>query len=271
MITGILGPQVTTTIRLAPAVPAVLIDPGQLDQVLVNLAVNARDAMPHGGTFTVATEVREATGGGGGSTLAISVADTGCGMDPATVAKAFEPFFTTKGEEGTGLGLAVVHGIVHQAGGTISCESEPGRGTTFRLVFPAASGPVEISPSASIIGAGPLTPVGWPHRRQSAGSTRGRPHARASRCARRRATQRDGRGYIARRLCEADALITDVVMPGLTGPDLVDELRQRQCEKPVIFISGYANHELVERVRKSPNSTLVTKPFTAEAIIGRLD
>ena len=272
MITRILGPQVTTTIRLAPAVPAVLIDPGQLDQVLVNLAVNARDAMPHGGTFTVATEVREATGGGGGSTLAISVADTGCGMDPATVAKAFEPFFTTKGEEGTGLGLAVVHGIVHQAGGTISCESEPGRGTTFRLVFPAASGPVEISPSASIIEARPA-------------------HARRVvlidddplvRRAVARTLERAGVlvdvlpsatdvADIARRLCEADALITDVVMPGLTGPDLVDELRQRQCEKPVIFISGYADHELVERVRKSPNSTLVTKPFTAEAIIGRLD
>ena len=76
---------------------------------------------------------------------------------------------------------------------------------------------------------------------------------------------------IATRLLHADALITDVVMPGLTGPDLVDQLRRRQCHKPVIFISGYADHELVERVRKSPNSTLVTKPFTADAIIGRLD
>jgi FixJ family two-component response regulator len=76
---------------------------------------------------------------------------------------------------------------------------------------------------------------------------------------------------IAARLNDADALITDVVMPGLTGPDLVDELRRRQCHKPVIFISGYADHELVERVRRSPNSTLVTKPFTAEVIVARLE
>ena len=116
MIARILGPQVIAEVCLAPSVPAVLINPGQLDQVLVNLAVNARDAMPQGGTFTLATEVREGTGPGS-STLAISVGDTGCGMDAATVAKAFEPFFTTKGEQGTGLGLAVVHGIVHQAGG----------------------------------------------------------------------------------------------------------------------------------------------------------
>ncbi|HXN33251.1 MAG TPA: ATP-binding protein [Polyangiaceae bacterium] len=271
MIARILGQDVTTEIRLAPSAPSVLIDPGQLDQVLVNLAVNARDAMPKGGTFTVSTELREGSAAGK-STVALCVRDTGCGMDAATLAKSFEPFFTTKGEKGTGLGLAVVHGIIRQAGGDISCESEPGRGTAFWLVLPAATDPAEPSPSAMI-------------------DVRRQPYGRRVvlidddplvRRAVARTLERAGVVVdalpaatdvtdIAARLKDADALITDVVMPGLTGPDLVDELRRRQCHKPVIFISGYADHELVERVRMSPNSILVTKPFTADAIIGRLD
>ncbi|MGA7119604.1 MAG: ATP-binding protein [Polyangiaceae bacterium] len=270
MLARILGPRVTTEIKLAPAVPPVLIDPGQLDQVLVNLAVNARDAMPQGGSFTVTTEVPEATGGK--TTLAISVRDTGCGMDAATAAKAFEPFFTTKGEHGTGLGLAVVHGIIHQAGGTISCESEPRRGTTFRMVLPGSIGPVDISPSTSIFEARPVQP-----RRVVLIDDDPLVRRAVARTLERAGVVVDALSSatdvadIAARLGQADALITDVVMPGLTGPDLVDELRQRQCHKPVIFISGYADHELMERVRRSPNSVLVTKPFTADAIIGRLD
>jgi two-component system cell cycle sensor histidine kinase/response regulator CckA len=269
MLVRILGPDVTNEVLLASGAPAVLIDPGQLDQVLVNLAVNARDAMPNGGTFTVATEIVDGSAAPG---LAIVVRDTGSGMDAATLAKAFEPFFTTKGERGTGLGLAVVHGIVHQAGGTISCESEIGRGTTFRLLLPAAFGKAEPSLSASVIEA--RAPHGRrvvlidddPLVRRAVARTLERAGVFVDALA--SATDVSD---IAARLNDADALITDVVMPGLTGPDLVDELRRRQCHKPVIFISGYADHELVERVRRSPNSTLVTKPFTAEVIVARLE
>jgi PAS domain S-box-containing protein len=270
MIARILGQSVTTEVHLAPSAPAVLIDPGQLDQVLVNLAVNARDAMPDRGTFTVATEVHDG-GAPESATVAINVRDTGCGMDAATRAKAFEPFFTTKGDRGTGLGLAVVHGIVHQAGGTISCESEPGRGTTFRLVLPAALGAVDLSPSASVINARPASRRRIvlidddPLVRRAVARTL----ERAGVVVDALPAATDAADIVAR-LDDADALITDVVMPGLSGPDLVDELRRRQCHKPVIFISGYADHELVERVRKSPNSTLVTKPFTAEEIIVQL-
>ncbi len=272
MLARVLGNGITVEAHLAPDAPSVLIDPGQLDQVLVNLAVNARDAMPDGGTFTVSTEAREGSGEEP-SIVAITVSDTGCGMDAATLAKAFEPFFTTKGEQGTGLGLAVVHGVIHQAGGTVSCESAPGRGTTFRLLLPsAASGAAEPASTSTLevrrqlqsrrvvlIDDDPLVRRAVARTLERAGVVvDALPSATDI-------------ADIAARLNDADALITDVVMPGVTGPDLVDELRRRQCQKPVIFISGYADHELVERVRRSPNSTLVTKPFTAEAIVGRLD
>jgi len=166
----------------------------------------------------------------------------------------------------------VVHGIIHQAGGTISCESKLRGGTTFRMVLPGAIGPADISPSASVIEARPV------HSRRVVLIDDDALVRRAvARTLERAGVVVDALSSaadvadIAARLGHADALITDVVMPGLTGPDLVDQLRERQCHKPVIFISGYADHELLERVRRSPNSMLVTKPFTADAIIARLD
>lgn len=122
--------SVSVSLRLADGLPDVLVDPVQLDQVLLNLVLNARDAMPDGGTLTIETHAED-------SQVVLTVSDSGVGMDPETRARIFEPFFTTKGLAGTGLGLPTVYGIVKQSGGTVTCDSVPGRGTTFRVFLPA--------------------------------------------------------------------------------------------------------------------------------------
>jgi PAS domain S-box-containing protein len=262
MLARVLGADVTLELRLAKAVAAVVIDAGQLDQVLVNLVANARDAMPRGGTVTLATELK-------GDCVELRVVDTGSGMDAATLASAFEPFFTTKGDRGTGLGLAVVHNIVQEARGTIRCTSEPGRGTTFTLGFPVSA-------------AVPPTPVAQP---PGLG-------ARAQRIVlvdddalvRQvvvRALKRAGFAVdafeggqdvsaIEARLDGADALVTDLVMPGTSGVDLALELRRRHCEVPILFVSGTAEHALISRVREVPRASFLEKPFSAQDVVDRV-
>ncbi|HWM92021.1 MAG TPA: ATP-binding protein, partial [Thermoanaerobaculia bacterium] len=122
--------RVNVSLRLADGLPDVMVDPVQLDQVLLNLVLNARDAMPDGGTLTIETHAED-------NQVVLTVSDSGVGMDPETRARIFEPFFTTKGLAGTGLGLPTVYGIVKQSGGTVTCDSVPGRGTTFRVFLPA--------------------------------------------------------------------------------------------------------------------------------------
>jgi signal transduction histidine kinase len=121
---------VTVTLRLADGVPNVMVDPVQLDQVLLNLVINARDAMPHGGNLIIETATENGQ-------VVLTVADTGTGMDAETRGRIFDPFFTTKGLAGTGLGLPTVYGIVKQSGGSVTCDSVPGVGSTFRVFLPA--------------------------------------------------------------------------------------------------------------------------------------
>lgn len=263
MLRRVLGADVTLAVDLAPRIPTVVVDAGHLDQVLLNLAANARDAMPKGGTLTLATASLDGR-------VALHVTDTGTGMDAATLASAFEPFFTTKGERGTGLGLAVVQNIVKEAGGTINCASEPGRGTSFAIHFPA-------SPEAATHPAGP---------------TRAPSRIRLQRVvfvddnellrnAMARALEQAGfvvdvfdGGHdvsaIEARLAGAEALITDLVMPGKSGLDLAVELRRRNVRVPILFISGYAEHTLLKQVREVPRSALLEKPFSVEDVAERL-
>ena len=145
MLRRLIGEDVRLVTQLEPRLRPVKVDPGQIAQVIVNLAVNARDAMPRGGTLTL--ETRNVDGGTSetgvrpGRHVLLTVTDTGCGMSPEVQARAFEPFFTTKGEgKGTGLGLAVVHGIIQQSGGRIWLESRPGAGTRFQIYLPAVRG-----------------------------------------------------------------------------------------------------------------------------------
>ena len=224
MLARVLGDDVLLNLRLTPQRAVVVIDVGQLDQVIINLAVNARDAMPKGGTLTVSTDA-------GGGRVELRVADSGSGMDAATLASAFEPFFTTKGSRGTGLGLAVVQNVVRAAQGTVVCFSEPSKGTRFELSFPA---------SADAPQAPPLEATDAARRSRRVVFVDDNALVRGS-----VTSVLESGGFavdafedaenveaIEARLAGADALITDLVMPGRSGVDLALELRRRNCQSP---------------------------------------
>jgi CheY-like chemotaxis protein len=246
--------------------------PGQLEQVLVNLAVNARDAMPAGGTLTIDTSnvTVDADTIAGGSTarkgrnVRLRVSDTGSGI-PADVAQhVFEPFFTTKPDGGgTGLGLATVYGILTQAGGDIRIYSEPGHGTTFTITLP-------VTAEAAIRVAQPV-----PYQRAPKGETvLIVEDEEALREVTRRIFTRNGYQVITAangpealriaggHLGEIHLLVTDVVMPHMLGKEVAEKMRLIKPEIEVIFMSGYARPVLASQGRLDPGVTLVEKPFS---------
>jgi len=249
----------------------ILADPGQLEQVLVNLAVNARDAMPSGGTLTIDTSniiVDADTIAGGsrarkGRNVRLRVSDTGTGM-PAEVAQhVFEPFFTTKQDGGTGLGLAIVYGIVTQAGGDIRIYSEPGHGTTFTITLP-------VTAEAAVQVAEPVS-----YQRAPKGETiLIVEDEEALREVTRRIFARNGyqvitaaNGLDALRIAgahpgEIHLLVTDVVMPHMLGKEVAEKMRLIKPEIEVVFMSGYARPVLASQGRLDPGVALVEKPFS---------
>jgi PAS domain S-box-containing protein len=263
MLQRLLGEQIAVHLTLAPELPAVVIDPAQLDQVLLNLAANARDAMPSGGTLTISSRPLDE-----GARVELVLADTGVGMDAATMASIFEPFFSTKGERGTGLGLAVVEGVVRAAGGAVDATSEPGRGTTFCVTLPGTNQAVSQAPPLS--GEAERTP--W-----RVVLVDDDPNVRRAVAASLRAAafvveevpcpeNLEDLASIEGRLGEVDALVTDILMPRVNGVDLALELRRRGCTAPIVFVSGYAEHALVERTRGISRSRWLQKPFTASEL-----
>jgi two-component system cell cycle sensor histidine kinase/response regulator CckA len=285
-VTGILrllerlfGSRVTVQTRLDDAWP-VRIDPGQLEQVLVNLAVNARDAMPHGGAIVVSarSEVIDAArardlGTAPGDWVHLAVTDQGVGMDDETRARCFEPFFSTKGDRGTGLGLATCHGIIRQAGGHIWVESALERGTTFHVLLPRHDGPVasgrrqppQEAPQASRRGETVLVAEDDLTVQQVA----------------RRALEQSGyrvltagSGPDALRILESDpgaidALLTDLLMPGMTGPELSAQARVVRPDLRVLFVSGFADEATLEGLERAGDPILM-KPYTPADLRGRL-
>jgi two-component system cell cycle sensor histidine kinase/response regulator CckA len=268
MLRPLLGEDVRIVTRLAPTLGRVRVDPAQIDQVLVNLAVNARDAMPRGGTLTLETAN---VGDGPGGRVALVVRDTGLGMDEATRAHLFEPFFTAKGGSGgTGLGLSMVYGIVRQSGGQITVESAPLAGTSFRIVLPRADGP------------GAAAEVVAPARAPSAtGETvlvvEDEESIRSLACEMLEGqgyhTLSAGSGEEALGLAVGHAgpihvLLADVVMPGLAGPALAERFAVVRPEARVLFMSGYAGDDLARRGLPEDGVHFVQKPFTAD-LLGR--
>jgi nitrogen-specific signal transduction histidine kinase/CheY-like chemotaxis protein len=267
-----LGEHVELVTSLAGDLWPVLADPGQLEQVLVNLAVNARDAMPAGGTLTIDTGniiVDADTIAGGsrapkGRNVRLRVSDTGAGM-PASVAQhVFEPFFTTKPDGGgTGLGLATVYGILTQADGDIRIYSEPGHGTTFIITLPATA-------EAAAPIAEPM-----PYQRTPKGETvLVVEDEEALREVTRRIFSRNGYQVItaasgpealdiaAHHPGEVHLLVTDVVMPHMLGKEVAEKMRLIKPEIEVIFMSGYARPVLASQGRLDPGVALVEKPFS---------
>ncbi len=277
MLRRILGEDIEQAVALEPALGRVNADPGQIEQVIVNLAVNARDAMPEGGTFTLRTAnahldedyARLRPGVRPGWYVQLSVTDTGCGMDEETRLRLFEPFFTTKGpEKGTGLGLATVYGIVQQSGGHIDLVSEPGRGTTFHIYLPRSK--ASLSPEEAALGAGAA--------RGGAETVLVVEDEDAVRSVIRRALQ--GAGYTvlearggadAIRLAEQHGgpihlLLTDVVMPGLNGRQVAERVTALRPGARVLFVSGYTDDTLVRHGVHGEGLAFLQKPFTAEAL-----
>ena len=267
---------------LEPGLASVTIDPGQLDQILLNLVLNGRDAMATGGTLTIRTSgVRVIKPGSErfvgetivpGAYVRVAVSDTGAGMDETTLGRAFEPFFTTKGVgQGTGLGLSMVYGIVRQSGGFISVASQPGKGSTFAFYFPESDAPaaesggarpglvtgaqrtillVEDDHNVRSIVARELQTYGYQVLEAGDGME-------ALECVR----QFTGR---------LDAVVTDIQMPGLDGRALVDALAELRPDLAVLLMSGHPDDHVLQQLVAS-GRTFIQKPFTGEELAGYVE
>ncbi len=262
---------------LAPEIWYAEVDPHQLESALLNLAVNARDAMPHGGKLTIETGNAHLPEGFGeiasGDYVVICVSDTGCGMTPEVMARAFDPFFTTKLiGEGTGLGLSQVFGFIKQSGGHVRLQSEPGSGTTVRLYLPRLVGELPVAeqrPTRSAVPAQADETVLVVEddddvRIYSTDTLRELGYAVLE--------ARDG--LSALRMIEhhpeVQLLFTDVGLPGINGRELVDAARARQPGLRVLFTSGYERSALMHDSRLEAGVELLTKPFTRAQLASRI-
>jgi CheY-like chemotaxis protein len=253
--------DVDLTVTPAGGPTPVRVDPGQLEQVLVNLAINARDAMPDGGTLAIATR---RVGGDAGDQVLITVTDTGCGMTADIAERVFEPFFTTKGPGGgTGLGLSTVYGIVTRAGGQVRLDTRPGEGTTFEVYLPAAEAPAEavgepVEPQPLTAGTGTILLV------EDDPAVRGLSERILTTAGYRVLVGVDGENAleVARAHDGIDLLVTDVIMPGMNGQQLADRLTALRPGLPVIFTSAYTRGVLTGDL----SVAFLDKPFTAAAL-----
>jgi PAS domain S-box-containing protein len=281
MLRRLVPESIAVTATLAPGLGAAMADTGQIEQVLMNLVVNARDAMPEGGKILIETanvDLESAAGErdqavGPGAYVTLSVADTGIGMDERTRALIFEPFFTTKEfGKGTGLGLATVYGIVKQSGGTIAVRSQPGEGSTFTVYLPRLAGEAKWASSTPAAerakpGQGTILLVEDQDAVRSLIS-------RVLLAAGYRVIEADS-GPQALALLDSqmgpiDLLITDVVMPGMSGRELAGRLSARRGPVRVLFISGYAPKGDVQPGTLGPGETFLQKPFTPAQITVRV-
>ena len=281
LLARLIGADVELRVVLAPGLGSVRLDPGQFEQILVNLAANARDAMPAGGRFTIETRnVRLGAdafppghGLNPGPYVEVVVSDSGEGMDSGTMRRAFEPFFTTKPVgAGTGLGLATCYGIVKQSGGHISVASRPGEGTTFHLYFPeVAEAPESVAPapaagtaaggSETILVVDDEEPLRVLFRRILGAKGY---RVLVAGCADEAVDVVSAHGG------RIDLLLTDVVLPGGTGREVARRLIELQPALPVLYMSGYAEDAIVERGVLEAGLAFLSKPFDALEVVRRV-
>jgi PAS domain S-box-containing protein len=278
MLTRMIGEDIDLVMVPAPALGAVRADPGQIDQVIMNLAVNARDAMPQGGKLTIETAnvaldenfVRTHSPLTAGDYVMLAISDTGVGMDVDTQSRIFEPFFTTKGAKGTGLGLSTVYGIVKQSGGFIFVDSQPHRGTAFRAYFPRVDGREDAAAAQDSLGL--------PH------ADRGQEtillvedEGNLRRLARQYLETQGYKileaedGAAALQIVDGyrgkiDLLLTDVIMPGMNGRELAAQIANLLPSVRVLYMSGYTENAVGHDGTLDVGVTLLQKPFSLPAL-----
>jgi two-component system cell cycle sensor histidine kinase/response regulator CckA len=279
MLRRLIGEDIELSLRTGPVPTRVLVDPAQITQVVMNLVINGRDAMPAGGLLSIETTIVELdqhfadqhVGSRSGPHVMLAITDAGSGMDRATLARIFEPFFTTKGiEKGTGLGLSTVLGIVQQSGGTIWVYSEVGLGTTFKIYLPlAATAPAEVV----------ATPI--PSRRHGTETILLVEDDRALRTLTTTLLQRDGYHVltaespgdallIVEQHPAIDLLLTDVVMPRMSGRQLAERLLALRPGLSVLYMSGYTDDAVVRHGVLASEMEYLQKPFTPESLARRV-
>ncbi|MEW6544324.1 MAG: PAS domain-containing protein [Nitrospirota bacterium] len=281
MLARLIGENIRLVTRLDPALWPVRAEPGQIEQVLLNLAVNARDAMPRGGIVTIETANEELTQTAApldptvppGPYTRLTVTDTGCGMDEATQARIFEPFFTTKEPgKGTGLGLSTVYGIVKQSGGYIFVRSKPGQGTTFTVYLPRVEEPVlretHESPAVPADGGSEIILL-VEDQAEVRALTRTILHSKGY------AVLEASDGEQALRLCRErqgplHLLLADVMLPGMDGLTLAERLTALRPDMKVLYMSGYADDALRRRGALSESNAFLQKPFTPPSLIRKV-
>jgi signal transduction histidine kinase/CheY-like chemotaxis protein len=280
IIMRLIGEDVTVSFRLQPDLAAVRADPSQIEQVLLNLAINARDAMPNGGALTIATSnatldeayVRQHVPAAPGEYVRITISDTGVGMDRDTLARIFEPFFTTKPlGKGTGLGLSTAYGIVKQSGGYIWAYSELNLGTTFKIYLPAVAA-VKDEPAAPRAKVTPKRVAGTETIllaedeegvRELLEEVLGRNGYTVLTASSGAEAVQISEFYEG----EVHLLVTDVVMPGMSGPDVASRLRARRPGIRVVFLSGYTDDALAAKGGLAAGEHFLQKPFSASELV----
>jgi PAS domain S-box-containing protein len=274
LLRRLIGENIALDLELSGPLPRVTVDPGQLSQVIMNLAVNARDAMPRGGRILIETSVLELSperavrfDAEPGRVVQITVTDTGHGMDAETRMHAFEPFFTTRGQgDGTGLGLATVYGIVKQSAGGVIVHSEPGRGATFQIVLPVTHELPTVHPATDEPSAG---------GRERMLLVEDEPAVRAlmTRILRKRGyvvtdcgSPAEALAVVAENPRRFDGIISDVIMPGMSGPEMAAEIRAIVPEIAILFVSGYPREELT--LHGIGDEDFLQKPMTPDELTG---
>lgn len=281
MLQRVVSERIDFQLRRAPGLPPIEADAGQLEQVLLNLVINASDAMPHGGRLLVTTDVCEcevvdknpAVDGRAATHVVVAVADTGCGMDSETRARAFEPFFTTKEVgKGTGLGLATVQRVVRENRGHLELITDPGRGTTVRICFPASSK----APAAPAAEPVPIEPFGGGERVLVVEDDLG------VRALTARILQDAGyRVWTANtpqhalEICQSenldpDLLVTDVILPGMNGTELARILQERRRDLGILFVSGYLGETRESLLNSADSSRFLPKPFSRRELLTKI-
>jgi two-component system cell cycle sensor histidine kinase/response regulator CckA len=281
LLRPLIGENIDLTTRLEPNVGRTRADAGQLEQVIMNLVVNARDAMPKGGKLLLETahigrekaRLGRSSGLPAGDYVMLAVTDTGIGMDAETQSKIFEPFFTTKSkEEGTGLGLSVLYNIVRASGGHVRVSSELGRGSTFRIYFPRVSAPAKLGlPELSLEPAHP--------GKETIVVAEDQPDLRWMICQFLQGLgysvleATDGRDAVA--LAEhytgrIDLLLTDVVMPHIRGSEVARRMLERRPEMQVLFMSGYTEGEIGSLPGDGEEAQVLQKPFELHVLANRI-